>query len=216
MADTQTTSPAYNPEENTDSIDSLDQSLHQTEKELHMQQQEQELQQVLKMDEEKLQKDATAEALKEMDELGTAATAAADAEVPQPVAAPVENAWQQGNSTVEDMAVDEEPTTNGAVTPDTNGIKREGEDQPTEDEPSPKQQKLDEFTKLFTTAEGSPRDFSAWTTLLAYVDQQNELEPGRQAYNAFFSRYPYCYGYWKKFSELEKRKGDRESVLNVS
>ena len=29
------------------------------------------------------------------------------------------------------------------------------------------------------------------------------------------SRYPYCYGYWKKYSDLEKRNGTEESVLAV-
>jgi len=224
MAETQGTSPTYDPEGNADSIDSLDQSLHQTEKELHMQQQEKELQEVLKMDEEK-QEQAAAEAGKEVMETDTVVTPAQDAVVsgaasaeagePQPVAAPADISWQQGNTAVEDMAVDDEVTTNGVTTPDSNGVKRSGEEQAVEEEPCPKQQKLDEFTKLYTAAESSPADFTAWTTLLGYVDQQNELETGRKAYDAFFSRYPYCYGYWKKFSELEKRKGDPESVMAV-
>uniref|UniRef100_A0A2P2I0P4 Pre-mRNA-processing factor 39-like n=1 Tax=Hirondellea gigas TaxID=1518452 RepID=A0A2P2I0P4_9CRUS len=44
---------------------------------------------------------------------------------------------------------------------------------------------------------------------------QSELESGREAYGAFFTRYPYCYGYWKKFADLEKRKGTKESTLKV-
>ena len=31
------------------------------------------------------------------------------------------------------------------------------------------------------------------------------LEDARLAFNAFFERYPYCYGYWKKYADLEKR-----------
>ena len=38
----------------------------------------------------------------------------------------------------------------------------------------------------------------------------------REAYDAFFSRYPYCYGYWKKYSELEKRFGTPEQSETVS
>ena len=45
---------------------------------------------------------------------------------------------------------------------------------------------------------------------------QSELEGGREAYTAFFTRYPYCYGYWKKFADLEKRKGTKETTLQVN
>ena len=44
---------------------------------------------------------------------------------------------------------------------------------------------------------------------------QNDLENGREAYDSFFMRYPYCYGYWKKYADLEKRKGTLESAIKV-
>jgi len=31
------------------------------------------------------------------------------------------------------------------------------------------------------------------------------LDDARAAFDAFFERYPYCYGYWKKYADLEKR-----------
>ncbi|KAF2358087.1 Tetratricopeptide-like helical domain [Trinorchestia longiramus] len=89
------------------------------------------------------------------------------------------------------------------------------EDDEEEKQRAAKQRKLDEFDKLWTAATENPKDFQAWTNLLQYVDQQSELESGRQSYTAFFARYPYCYGYWKKFADLEKRKGTKETTMQV-
>ncbi|CAG2067123.1 unnamed protein product, partial [Timema podura] len=38
----------------------------------------------------------------------------------------------------------------------------------------------------------------------------NDLEAAREAYDAFLSHYPYCYGYWRKYADYEKRKGNKE------
>uniref|UniRef100_A0A8C7EHI0 Pre-mRNA-processing factor 39 n=1 Tax=Nothoprocta perdicaria TaxID=30464 RepID=A0A8C7EHI0_NOTPE len=35
----------------------------------------------------------------------------------------------------------------------------------------------------------------------------NHLPAARKAFDAFFSRYPYCYGYWKKYADMERRGG---------
>ena len=38
----------------------------------------------------------------------------------------------------------------------------------------------------------------------------------REAYDAFLNRYPYCYGYWKKFADYEKRNGGaKEKAMMV-
>lgn len=29
----------------------------------------------------------------------------------------------------------------------------------------------------------------------------------RKAFDAFFLHYPYCYGYWKKYADIEKKHG---------
>lgn len=34
---------------------------------------------------------------------------------------------------------------------------------------------------------------------------QNHLLAARKAFDAFFSHYPYCYGYWKKYADMERR-----------
>ncbi|QQP41249.1 Putative LOC100123653, partial [Caligus rogercresseyi] len=44
---------------------------------------------------------------------------------------------------------------------------------------------------------------------------QGSLEEGRKAYDAFLDRFPYCYGYWKKYADLEKRNGESSSPERV-
>lgn len=45
---------------------------------------------------------------------------------------------------------------------------------------------------------------------------QNDADAAREAYNKFLERYPYCYGYWRKYADYEKKKGDPERVQTVS
>ena len=45
---------------------------------------------------------------------------------------------------------------------------------------------------------------------------QNDAEAAREAYDKFLERYPYCYGYWRKYADYEKKKGDPERVQLVS
>ena len=54
-----------------------------------------------------------------------------------------------------------------------------------------------------------------WTYLLQFVDTTGDIFDGREAYDAFLFRYPYCYGYWKKYADLEKRKGTPEKCMMV-
>ncbi|OQR78121.1 pre-mRNA-processing factor 39-like [Tropilaelaps mercedesae] len=62
--------------------------------------------------------------------------------------------------------------------------------------------------ELWTAVRKNSSDFNAWTALLGHVEQ-NVLLVGinsvREAFSAFFARYPYCYGYWKKLADLEKK-----------
>lgn len=44
---------------------------------------------------------------------------------------------------------------------------------------------------------------------------QNDIESARQAYDSFLARYPYCYGYWKKYADLEKRQTDLKKAVEV-
>lgn len=44
---------------------------------------------------------------------------------------------------------------------------------------------------------------------------QSDVEAAREAYDAFLSHYPYCYGYWRKYADYEKRKGSKKKCLEV-
>ncbi|XP_030070307.1 pre-mRNA-processing factor 39 [Microcaecilia unicolor] len=62
-----------------------------------------------------------------------------------------------------------------------------------------------QFEKFWKVVEQNPQDFSGWTYLLQYVEQENHIRAARKAFDRFFSHYPYCYGYWKKYADFEKR-----------
>ncbi|XP_061204613.1 pre-mRNA-processing factor 39-like isoform X1 [Neopsephotus bourkii] len=62
-----------------------------------------------------------------------------------------------------------------------------------------------DFEKFWLAAQSNPHDFTAWTELLQFVEQENHLLAARKAFDAFFSHYPYCYGYWKKYADMERR-----------
>ncbi|KAM9435807.1 pre-mRNA-processing factor 39 [Clarias gariepinus] len=64
-----------------------------------------------------------------------------------------------------------------------------------------------DFDRLYKVVEDDPEDFNGWVYLLQYVEQENHLLASRKAFDAFFLRYPYCYGYWKKYADIEKKHG---------
>lgn len=45
---------------------------------------------------------------------------------------------------------------------------------------------------------------------------QKNIEAAREAYDAFLDLYPYCYGYWRKYADYERKNGTREHCENVS
>lgn len=44
---------------------------------------------------------------------------------------------------------------------------------------------------------------------------QGNLIASRQALTAFLARYPLCYGYWKKFVDLERQAGFNDKAEEV-
>ncbi|XP_005102551.2 pre-mRNA-processing factor 39 isoform X2 [Aplysia californica] len=90
---------------------------------------------------------------------------------------------------------------------------QEKQDNTQEDEA--KKEKEAELGKYWKTVEDNPMDFTGWTYLLQYVEQESNPDNCRKAYEAFFSHYPYCYGYWKKYSDMEKRNGNKERAAEV-
>ncbi|KAI4468987.1 pre-mrna processing protein prp39-related [Holotrichia oblita] len=82
-------------------------------------------------------------------------------------------------------------------------------------EKTDKPKKLPELDKYWKAVNDDPTDFTGWTYLLQYVDQENDMEAAREAYDAFLSHYPYCYGYWRKYADYEKRKGNKKKCEEV-
>ncbi|XP_064490034.1 pre-mRNA-processing factor 39-like isoform X2 [Ornithodoros turicata] len=62
-----------------------------------------------------------------------------------------------------------------------------------------------ELEKYWQVVRSNPADFTGWTYLLQFVEQENNLTAAREAFDKFFSYYPYCYGYWKKYADMEKK-----------
>ncbi|XP_007246436.3 pre-mRNA-processing factor 39 isoform X1 [Astyanax mexicanus] len=72
-----------------------------------------------------------------------------------------------------------------------------------------------DFDRLWKVVSDSPQDFSGWTDLLQYCEQEGHMTASRRALNAFLARYPLCYGYWKKFADLERRAGHNSKAEEV-
>jgi len=45
---------------------------------------------------------------------------------------------------------------------------------------------------------------------------QKNIEAAREAYDAFLELYPYCYGYWRKYADYERKHGTKEDCEKVS
>ncbi|XP_048840839.1 pre-mRNA-processing factor 39-like isoform X2 [Brienomyrus brachyistius] len=63
----------------------------------------------------------------------------------------------------------------------------------------------EESERFFRAVEENPEDFNGWTYLLQHVEEEDHIGAARKAFDSFFSQYPFCYGYWKKYADMEKR-----------
>jgi len=116
--------------------------------------------------------------------------------------------------TIEDEPPAKKPKVEEAIRKIQAEVERK-EKEALEKEEQAKADKRKELDKFWKTVKDDPSDFTGWTYLLQFVDNKNELDTGREAYNAFLKRYPYCYGYWKKHGDFEKRNGTRETTMAV-
>ncbi|XP_072519578.1 pre-mRNA-processing factor 39 [Salminus brasiliensis] len=72
-----------------------------------------------------------------------------------------------------------------------------------------------DFDRLWKVVSDNPQDFNGWTDLLQYCEQEGHMTASRRALNAFLVRYPLCYGYWKKFADLERRAAHNSKAEEV-
>ena len=61
----------------------------------------------------------------------------------------------------------------------------------------------------------NPQDFSGWSYLLQHVETSDLLDEVRIAYNKFLPLYPYCYAYWIRYSEIEKKHENWPRALAI-
>ncbi|KAM8939230.1 pre-mRNA-processing factor 39-like [Pelodytes ibericus] len=72
-----------------------------------------------------------------------------------------------------------------------------------------------EFGVHWEAAMENPHNFHGWTKLLEYIDKENNLVASRRVFEAFLMRFPYCYGYWKQYADLEDRFKNPAGVEEV-
>ncbi|XP_053735920.1 pre-mRNA-processing factor 39 [Synchiropus splendidus] len=71
------------------------------------------------------------------------------------------------------------------------------------------------FERLWKAAQENHQEFSRWTDLLQYCEQEGNYAASSKALAAFLDQYPLCYGYWKKFTDLQCRAGDNKKAEEV-
>lgn len=59
-------------------------------------------------------------------------------------------------------------------------------------------------------------NFKSRILMILSVSLQNLLMAARKSFDVFFLRYPYCYGYWKKYADLEKKHGNIQVAEEVT
>ncbi|CAG7718479.1 unnamed protein product [Allacma fusca] len=61
----------------------------------------------------------------------------------------------------------------------------------------------------------NPRDFNRWTYLVQHSENTKNLVECRKAYSAFLPIFPYCFGYWKRYYEIEKSHLYYQRALSI-
>merc|ERR1719193_2543700 len=51
----------------------------------------------------------------------------------------------------------------------------------------------------------NPQDFNGWAYLIQACETVDILDEIRTVYNAFLPLFPYCYAYWKRYSDIERK-----------
>ncbi|KAL7388650.1 hypothetical protein ABVT39_018591 [Epinephelus coioides] len=133
---------------------------------------------------------------------------------PQPEEEAEQSEEHKTDSDSQEMSVEPEPAAtmqdgsqDGTEAPQVaeDGMELEEPPKDTTEEATPPPEPPSEFEKLYKACEENPEDFNGWVYLLQYVEQENELSAVRKSFDVFFLRYPYCYGYWKKYADIEKK-----------
>lgn len=60
-----------------------------------------------------------------------------------------------------------------------------------------------------------PTNFDAWTHLLQCVENMDDSNSAKDAFDPFLEKFPYCFGYWRKYAEFYKKHNKFEEAIEV-
>ncbi|KAF9914305.1 hypothetical protein BX616_008560 [Lobosporangium transversale] len=117
---------------------------------------------------------------------------------------------EQGDVAEEPASVAEPPTTTPSGAP-----------MPTTTDPT----MIEAWDRCWAIVKATPSEFDTWEELMRLADRQDggfgpEAPPAnikniRTIYDAFLSQFPLCFGYWKKYSDLEFLSRGVEGAIEI-
>ncbi|KAG9321204.1 hypothetical protein KVV02_002116 [Mortierella alpina] len=116
----------------------------------------------------------------------------------------------QQQQQVEPAAASEPPTTTPSGAP-----------MPTTTDPT----LIEAWDRCWAVVKATPTEFDAWEELMRLADRQDggfgpdappaNIATVRTIYDAFLSQFPLCFGYWKKYSDLENLATGVEGAIKI-
>ena len=61
----------------------------------------------------------------------------------------------------------------------------------------------------------NPQDFNGWAYLIQACETVDIMDEIRTVYNAFLPLFPYCYAYWKRYSDIERKAEHWQRALAI-
>ena len=61
----------------------------------------------------------------------------------------------------------------------------------------------------------NPQDFNGWAYLINACEVVDLIDEIRRVYNAFLPLFPYCYAYWKRYSDIERKAEHWQRALAI-
>ncbi|KAF9438675.1 hypothetical protein BGZ76_006048 [Entomortierella beljakovae] len=84
---------------------------------------------------------------------------------------------------------------------------------------------IESWDRCWSIVKATPSDFDTWEELMRLADKQDggfapdapkaNISNVRIIYNAFLSQFPLCFGYWKKYSDLELLATGTEGAIEI-
>ncbi|KAM7536397.1 hypothetical protein Aperf_G00000081031 [Anoplocephala perfoliata] len=69
--------------------------------------------------------------------------------------------------------------------------------------------------RLWRKVNSNVADFNSWVNLLDAAEKQPNIDVTRKAFDSFLENFPYCYGYWKKYANVERQQGNKDRCLEI-